>query len=346
MKPTHKNLYIIGNGFDLYHRIASSYNHFKEFLKEKDYQLYELIRKYLPLTVERKEEWIKFKDSFGSLTRDWLDTKDISEIYKDDWSILEEAFGGFDRDFVLDELSLYLKSYGAEDWSEADNHTFQSEIEKIAQALSHDLRRFFTQWVLQLAIPKPYEMDGRKLNLNKDGLYLNFNYTSTLSSVYSIPEQNILYIHNKAIDENSKLILGHAWKSHSKGSFRNETDSDNVDPRAVEGNQIIDQYFKDTFKPSNNIISINKSFFRSLHTIENIYIMGHSMSRVDDEYFREIANSIDLGQVRWKASWFRQEEKETKRQKLIDLGVRNELIEILRLEEFNGDQLQLMELGL
>ena len=343
MKETmHKNLYIVGNGFDLHHGITSSYNNFKEFLKKKDHKLYELVKKYLPVTKESKDDWLKFKNAFGDHTKDWLNTKEALVVYKEDWSYLEDAFGDFDRDFVLDELSLYLTSYGAEDWSEADNYAFQSEIEKVAQALSHDLRHFFTQWVLQLVIPKPYEMDGRKLNLSKDGLYLNFNYTSTLSSVYSIPEKNILYIHNKAIDENSKLILGH----HSKESVkRDEIDLDD-DPRYIEGNEIINLYFKDTRKPSKNIISINKNFFQSLHAIENIYVMGHSMSQVDDEYFREISNSINLSKVKWKVSWFNQEEKETKRQKLIDLSVGNDLIELLRLEEFNENQPQLPELGL
>ena len=33
-------LYIIGNGFDLYHGANSSYSNFKEFVKRRDYSLF------------------------------------------------------------------------------------------------------------------------------------------------------------------------------------------------------------------------------------------------------------------------------------------------------------------
>jgi len=338
MKLVNKILYIIGNGFDLYHGIASGYNDFKEFLKRKDHNLYELIRKYLPLTIENNDGWTRFKKSFGGSLRDWLDTKDELENYKEDWSVLEEALGHFDNEFLFDESLVYLNSYGAEDWSEADNYAFQSEIDKVVQACSHDLTRLFTQWVLQLVIPKPCELPRQKLNLSKDGIYLNFNYTSTLNSLYSIPEENICYIHNKAVDDNSNLILGHSWKSRAKGSLNRDKIDPDDDPRIVEGNKIIDEYFKNTFKDSKRIISDHTDFFQSLHSTENICVLGHSMSQVDDEYFREIAVSIDLSQVKWKVSWFKQEERRIKHQKLIDLGVRNDLIEFMRLREFNERQ--------
>ncbi len=54
MSSANKNLYIIGNGFDLHHGISSSYNGFKKFVKENEVELYELIGKYLPVFKQQE----------------------------------------------------------------------------------------------------------------------------------------------------------------------------------------------------------------------------------------------------------------------------------------------------
>lgn len=39
-------LYIVGNGFDLHHRIASRYGHFAAFLAQADRTVYRLVQDY------------------------------------------------------------------------------------------------------------------------------------------------------------------------------------------------------------------------------------------------------------------------------------------------------------
>ena len=50
---TPKKLYIIGNGFDLYHNIPSSLSQFKAFIKKEDSFVFNEVDKYLPVD----EDW-------------------------------------------------------------------------------------------------------------------------------------------------------------------------------------------------------------------------------------------------------------------------------------------------
>ncbi|OYY26063.1 MULTISPECIES: AbiH family protein [unclassified Acidovorax] len=45
---TFSKLYVIGNGFDLWHGIPSSYREFKSFVQEHDRDLFNAVENYLP----------------------------------------------------------------------------------------------------------------------------------------------------------------------------------------------------------------------------------------------------------------------------------------------------------
>jgi hypothetical protein len=74
--------------------------------------------------------------------------------------------------------------------------------------------------------------------------------------------------------------------------------------RVVEGQRIIDDYFRETFKPTAQIIRDNAAFFAGLSQLERIFALGHSVSAVDHPYFREVIRNIDADRVRWKISYF------------------------------------------
>ena len=78
-------LYIIGNGFDLHHKIPSSYWDFGQYLKVKDSETYELI-----------DQFIGIDQSF--------------------WEEFECRLARLDSDRLLDDMSQFLISYGADDW--------------------------------------------------------------------------------------------------------------------------------------------------------------------------------------------------------------------------------------
>ena len=73
-------------------------------------------------------------------------------------------------------------------------------------AFAKDISHFFSEWILHINTSVHPILPSNILN--KNCLFLNFNYTDTLEKVYNIPASNILYIHANALRGNN-LILGH-----------------------------------------------------------------------------------------------------------------------------------------
>lgn len=101
-----------------------------------------------------------------------------------------------------------------------------------------------------------------------------------------------------------------------------------MDPRDIEGDEIIDKYFRKTFKNTSIIIKENKGYFKKLKSISKIYILGHSLSKVDYNYYKEIINNIDKAKVKWKISFFKAEEYENHCSYMKSLGINLNLVEV------------------
>ncbi|MBV6391198.1 MAG: hypothetical protein KPEEDBHJ_00406 [Anaerolineales bacterium] len=295
------SLYIIGNGFDIHHGINSRYSDFKNYLLGVDKSLHKLITEYIPT--------------------------------EENWSDLEQALADTDRDSITEYTLQFLKSYGADDWSDSYHHDYQYEIDKIIQGLSTNLKNRFAEWITQLYIPKHADVEGRIISIDKNAQFLSFNYTSTLSVIYGVPKDNILFIHGKAGSSNQEIVLGHAWSPNlsQKGV---SLDEDIEDPRVVEGNEIINEFFKKTFKNAQGIIAQNLSFFTNLRRVSNIYILGHSLSSVDINYFEEIIKNIDIDKVQWKISFFGNDEFGRHKATIKKLGVDNSKVIFCELKDF------------
>jgi hypothetical protein len=289
-------LYIIGNGFDIHHGIKSRYSDFKIYVYNKDKELFDALGKYF----------------------------NPDEL----WSDFEETLAYLDTDTIKDDKSGFIKSYGAEDWSDAYHHDYQYEIQQTIDLVTVRLRIHFTEWILQLnPPPKPI------LILDNNSRFLTFNYTSTLENTYGIKSENILYIHNKAINSSSLLILGHSRRPLKENKFRRMNDED-TDVRVVEGNVILDKYFETTYKNTETIIRENQAFFNDLKDVDEVFILGHSISDVDIKYFQLIKSKVKECTI-WTVSYYEQEQKLINKLKVVNLGVCESIIEMIKLEELN-----------
>jgi len=284
-----KKLYIIGNGFDLHHEIRSAYSDFKAFLKKEDWSLFRLVEDYLPAG--------------------------------EDWNELELALGNIDIDYVVDNNSVFLPSYSVDDWSDSGHHDFQYEIGKIVNSLSSTLRTQFVNWVRQIEIPDATSAQNRLSSLDINGRYLTFNYTSTLTSVYSVPAINILHIHGEAAMPDTDLVLGHAWNPSERKSLNDHSGVEEQDTRVTEAYDILDGYFSATFKPSEKIIQENALFFAGLRNIEEVFVLGHSLSEVDHKYFEAVVKTINVDAVCWTIAYRDSDEMEDKHAAITMFGV-------------------------
>ena len=167
-------LYIIGNGFDLFHGIDSKYEDF-----------------YYWLNSNRHKDFVRdFQNIFPKLNTnpDFL------------WSNFEEAMGDYD----LDEL---YKKYYVEPKDELDHIWAPDEWKKTAERINSTckhLRPLMKEWAKQI------KLEGAlpELELSKDSWYLTFNYTTVLEDVYNIPSNHICHIHGY-VNSNGDIIVGH-----------------------------------------------------------------------------------------------------------------------------------------
>lgn len=265
-----QRLYIIGNGFDLHHKIPSKYMDFKSFVKVENPTVHDHVVEYLPAG--------------------------------DNWNDLESAFADTDIYSICQYAAEFIPSYADEDWSDAGHHDYQFEVNRIVKSLSVELRQIFAQWVRQIPIPTAAEAPYKLHCLRRDALYLSFNYTPTLHKVYGIPADQVLYIHGKAQEPTDDLVLGHSWSEAERPPLYDETDEDQ-DHRIIEGYELLATYFRQTFKPSQQIIESHAAFFNGLSTIKEVVVLGHSLSRVDAAYFQAILGGLAGREARWTVAY-------------------------------------------
>ena len=168
-------LYICGNGFDRHHNLPTTYGHYRDFLQE--YHL-GLLREY---------------DGFPYLT----ETKDL-----DRWADVEAAL-------CIDYEELFYQSVQANypdvssdsdsRWSEID-----IDVEVLTKFINDFTGRSFFQWLYDAN--QSYAVAD--LALDKEALFINFNYTNTLQRLYGIPESSILHIHGALKNLDVRDILG------------------------------------------------------------------------------------------------------------------------------------------
>ena len=137
-------LYIIGNGFDLHHGLATSYDDFKKYLKVHNRELLDNLYKYYYLEGE-KDLWSEFEDNLAHL----------------------------DKDGLLDYLTNYF-----DDTSNRGRNAMPIETDTLLGLLTNDLRSEFSEFILKA---EAQIVDRSKLiQIDTDAQFLSFNYTKTL----------------------------------------------------------------------------------------------------------------------------------------------------------------------
>lgn len=156
-------LYILGNGFDLYHGIKSSYQHFNEYVYKKDPSLSIDVDEYL---FDSEENWCDFENSLGEV--------DPNRVYK---SVESE----------------YLKG---NDYESSDIHAMNDAISFAFEGINEGFETAFYNWINSLDIPVRSDFD-ELLDIDANSTFLSFNYTDTLQKIYNVPIENVIHIHGK-----------------------------------------------------------------------------------------------------------------------------------------------------
>jgi len=262
-----KKLYIIGNGFDLAHKLGSSYYDFHDWLNGTNYvqdnpsddgNFLSIIDEILVFAGDKKyDSWRDFENALGEIdVESYLNS--IASQYDPD---IEEM--GDLADYVYSNVDIFSAQLGL-----------------------GNVRERFAEWARTIPVYNdctPVYED----NIDKNGLFLTFNYTDTLEKVYHINPNNILHVHGSASKAGSPIIVGHKktydankLKEWEKKVFGKDAGIATLIVRALNSLR----------KDTKTIISKHKKWFDDLQVsgIEEVHLYGLSFGEVDDEYYKKI----------------------------------------------------------
>jgi len=285
-----KVLLVIGNGFDLAHGMKTSYYDFRNWLNGFAHKEY-VAKMENNLNCYGDMLWTNFEENTKLLSR--IDYKEKFYKYS---SYLTECSAK-----IIDQNG-NLVVRDAEDnngiWAVADfmgeifnQQGFQHYLEEELFWL-YRLKELFFKWIKSIELP-PNPMYSIPQNV----LCLNFNYTNLLEDTYKIVPEKILHIHGSTDNEIEfgNPDLASLWLQ-------------NEDARALQVKDEINNALKSVHKDVMSIISKNQSFFNNLNKIQKIYILGHSMNEIDEQYFLKIKENVSPN-ARWIASYHNEKDK-------------------------------------
>lgn len=239
-KQEKNTLYIIGNGFDLYHGYKTSYHDFHDWLMAHNC------------------------DDFVSNMEKMFPTLSGKEYLL--WKDFEEALGRFDL------LNIHHEFFQGRDDGFYDEIVQKRAVERIKPILQN-IAVFLKDWLIDIDIEK----NEKKLSLSSNSLYLTFNYTLLLEKKYNIPDNRILHIHN-SLTSNIPLITGHRHlvsEDDNLGNNFNEEKSTQLIANEMNGlykpvEQLIKahQHFFNSLKDVSNVVV----FGHSLAMIDRLYL--------------------------------------------------------------------------
>ena len=268
--PTEKDtLFIIGNGFDMWQGLGTSYWKYKEFyLAHRD----EILKK-----LRIKKQSVTFDDGQK------IEFSDAEIIYGNPFypGELEDKFWGEFESSLAEIDTFNLNSFFGKEKEDL------IEMNESIRNAKRIFREAFCRWISEIVIDSK-ETD---YHFGDNCLFVNFNYTDTLLKRFGINKLNEYHIHGEATNKKS-IIFGHS--SHPQTPEKALYDFEG----RFRGLYFVDKILYETDKHvKENLYSLIT--FLSLrgmvsHNIKNVYILGHSMSISDMEYFYFLSQSTQV----------------------------------------------------
>lgn len=244
-------LYIIGNGFDLKHKLPTRYTDFYEYSEA----LLNELGQYLSSDISSENPWSDFETYLG--TFDW-----------------EEFYNNHN----------HIDSWEDESFRPSMVYSLEDGLNAEAENLVDAIRSQFQEWIESISV----EDAEKKFYFEPNARFLSFNYTSLLQTVYGIEDECIFHIHGSA-NKYDELIFGHGESREVESELDENGNSSRTMFSDAEGAAAYP--FFAFQKPVNDILDRNQSYFESLKNVEVIIVIGHSLNEIDLPYFKKIAET-------------------------------------------------------
>lgn len=278
--------------------LPTSYNDFHKFVIENRPDLENTFEEYFKLSTNNDYLWTDFENDLGSFDSNAF-------------------FNNINQIDVLDDKFRPSFIYSLED-----------DLEQETEILINNVREAFEDWLSEIS----HESTKRKLCLDEESIFLNFNYTLTLEEVYQIPSEKVLHIHGDIENNQGSFIFGHNKNLKVKPNFDENGESNRTPFSDSEDNAKYPFYALQ--KPVKKIIREYDSFFKVLEEIDQIIILGHSLNSIDLPYFRAIKKYAPEA-AKWKISFYSDDEKATHLKSLQKIGIEESRIEFCTISDFS-----------
>lgn len=326
-------LWIIGNGFDLYHGLKTSYADYKAYLCQQNtcksehgrVRLEELPREVCRNCCKCETENCSCPvKKFNALPR--------KGMHEDLWSNLEEACS-----FDLDELLKRLDGYH----TNVEGGTNESAAEILMHGCLDFAKDFtatcFTRWLREVEnVLSGKGLKDQMVDIEKTDLFLTFNYTNTLKKIYDIPEDRVLHVHGSIAqveeknaerrkegvisDEEGKIIdegdIGRMFIAFGSPDLTDEAINVAVD-RYVKSRRLDADYGeklrhrllilvgslkKDVQTRLEAIRVFLGKYCKDLLSVDEVVVAGHSLDRIDGPYFDFLSDLFS--RAKWRFLYY------------------------------------------
>jgi hypothetical protein len=212
----------------------------------------------------------------------------------------------------------------------SDCFGLEDDVTQESEEFIKKIKEAFSNWISfaeEEAILNPKKV--KLLDLDKQAIYLSFNYTDTLARLYAIGKANIIHIHGDIEIFGEEIIFGHNIEPEiipeidENGDSRRTifTDSENIAKSLL-------YVFK---KPTDEIISNHIDFFDGLKDVSEIFVLGHSINNIDLPYYKKIRSIVEKTTA-WKVSYYTENEKERFIETLESIGIERQYICLFKME--------------
>lgn len=269
-KSKYNTLILIGNGFDRWQGLSTSYEDFRKYYYKNIKRVLDEM-KIAPFSIEKngiKKNLTPVELVYGN-------------IFSPD-NLSNEFFWNFENSTALIDDQLLSSYFGT------SNQCLYG-LQKIVEAAQNILQKIFGEWAASIDITP---IDSGYVFQN-NCYVVNFNYTDTLEKRFGVTAENDYHIHGDAMDPES-IIFGHA--THPEIAFPELMEQriiksiDGGKSKRLQGLYLIESALFETDKHvQDNIDDLSEFMILDgvhIEDIENVYVLGHSFGEPDFEYFK------------------------------------------------------------
>jgi len=286
-------LYVIGNGFDLHHKLHTEYSDYKSFLKEKHPSVYHDSDSFSHYSIHDQLYPIlqKLNTTFAyDCSR--FSKREFEEYYGiEECSIWTDVESSLDIDY-FETMEEFVSDHYPDMSSDSDSrwHNMGFAADDSTSFIDDFINSCFIEWL------KSIDIDNVKpdLSLDLDSKFISFNYTLVLENIYMIPNERVFHIH------------GSLNNADEHGNYDIQFGSPDIDVEYANKKLIekygSDEYFEVTLSfAMNPIMSFLEKALKDIKLnyapleefvsdvdADEIHVLGHSFMGVDLPYYEDI----------------------------------------------------------